>query len=139
MAELVQQMLADCDLLVLDTAPLLPVADTLALAPLVDSVLFVADASKTSGYAITQARQVLGQLRVPISGAVLNNYDPSKARGTLAGRYGYGYGYGYGRSAPPLEPSVDGGRPVPQPAVPPTGAAPANGGERVTPQVPPRP
>ncbi len=53
-------------------------------------MLFVADAENTSAAAISHAREQLEQVSAPLIGAVLNNFDPQKARS-----YGYGYGYGY--------------------------------------------
>jgi capsular exopolysaccharide synthesis family protein len=90
MGELLTELREVADLIILDTAPVLLVADALGLAPLVDGVLFVADAENTSSAAISHAREQLEQVSAPLIGAVLNNFDPQKARS-----YGYGYGYGY--------------------------------------------
>jgi capsular exopolysaccharide synthesis family protein len=104
MGELVEELREVADFVILDTAPVLLVADALALAPLVDGVLVVVDAETTSRGAVTSARDQLEQLGAPVLGAVLNNFDPSKAK-AYSSYYGYyggfrargGYGGYYGR------------------------------------------
>ena len=88
MGELIDDLREASDFVVIDTAPVLLVADALALAPLVDGVLFVADAQNTSRAAVTQARDQLEQLGARVIGAVLNNVDPNKAR-AYSKHYGY--------------------------------------------------
>ncbi len=104
MGELVEELREVSDFVILDTAPVLLVADALALAPLADGVLFVADAENTSRGTVLQARDQLEQLGAQIIGAVFNNFDPSKAKAYshYYGYYGYrgrygGYGAYYGR------------------------------------------
>jgi capsular exopolysaccharide synthesis family protein len=91
------------DYVILDTAPILLVADALALAPLVDGVLMVADSDRTSRSAVAHAREQLDQVGAVVFGAVLNNFDPAKARAyRYAGPYPYQYGYlryGYGTAS----------------------------------------
>jgi polysaccharide biosynthesis transport protein len=60
------------DFIILDCPPALVVADALALAPLVDAVLVVADATKTDRKAVTRLRAELEQVDGKIVGAVLN-------------------------------------------------------------------
>ena len=97
MGELVADLREVADFLILDTAPILLVADALALCPLVDGVLMVADAESTSRSAVTNAREQLDQVGAPLFGAVLNDFDPSKARAYpyYCGYYGYRQRYGY--------------------------------------------
>src|SRR5439155_23764939 len=101
MGELLAELRDVADFVIIDTAPVLLVADALALAPLVDGVLFVADAEGTSRGAVAHARESLEQVGAPLLGSVLNNFDPTKVSGYYHygyyryGRYGYGrYGYG---------------------------------------------
>jgi capsular exopolysaccharide synthesis family protein len=83
------------DFVILDSSPLLPVADGLMIAQQVDALVFsiLRDVSrKTKVYA---AYERLAQLGVPILGAVVT--------GAFGGAYGYGYyghSYGYGRPVP---------------------------------------
>jgi capsular exopolysaccharide synthesis family protein len=80
------------DRIILDTAPLLPVADTLGLCDRVGGFLLVVRSQHTPRAAVTRAISLLGADR--FLGLVLNDYETRLSRG---GRhYGYGYGYGYG-------------------------------------------
>lgn len=74
------------DFVLIDTAPVLVVADALVLTRLVDAVILVADAQRTSKAAVDQARHQLHQVDARIIGSVLNNLDPRKA----SGYYAYG-------------------------------------------------
>jgi capsular exopolysaccharide synthesis family protein len=95
MGELVADLRDVSDFVIIDTSPILPVADALVLAPLVDGILLVADASSTTRSAVTHTRELLDQVDARLVGAVFNDYDPSRDRGG-AGYYGYGYRrYGY--------------------------------------------
>jgi capsular exopolysaccharide synthesis family protein len=95
MGELLADLRDVSDFVIIDTSPILPVADALVLAPLVDGILLVADASITTRSAVTHTRELLDQVDAPLVGAVFNDYDPSRDRGG-AGYYGYGYRrYGY--------------------------------------------
>jgi capsular exopolysaccharide synthesis family protein len=123
MGELIAELREVADFVIVDTAPILLVADALALAPLVEGVIFVADSEVTTRGAVAHAREQLEQVGAPIIGAVFNNFDPSKARNYSPyayypyryryGRYGYGerYGYGYyGTSTAPAPTTNGGGR-----------------------------
>ena len=71
-------------------------ADALALAPMVDGVLLVTDAEDTHRAAVTAARDQLEQVGAKIFGAVLNDFDASKAKASpYYYRYGYRYSYRY--------------------------------------------
>jgi capsular exopolysaccharide synthesis family protein len=95
MADLIEALRASVDFTIIDSAPALAVTDALAMAPYVDGVLYVADASKTERGAVMQARTMLEHVGAPVFGAVLNRFDPGKA-----GRYEYTYRYTY-RYGPP--------------------------------------
>ena len=95
MGELIATLRGRNDFVIIDSAPVLAVADALAMAPIVDGVLFVADAQSTSRQAVSRARAQLEQVGAPVIGAVLNDFDPSKAHGAYS--YGYYYRYEYGR------------------------------------------
>jgi capsular exopolysaccharide synthesis family protein len=60
------------DFIVLDCPPALVVADTLALAPLADAVLVVADARESERDAVSRLKEELEQVGGRIIGAVLN-------------------------------------------------------------------
>ena len=136
MGELVADLRDVSDFVIIDTSPILPVADALVLAPLVDGILLVADASITTRSAVTHTRELLDQVDARLIGAVFNDYDPSRDRGG-PGYYGYGYRrYGYystessdgaGRRGAPAFPVTENGqslrvapdpRPLERPAEP---------------------
>jgi polysaccharide biosynthesis transport protein len=60
------------DFIILDCPPALVVADAMALAPLADAVLVVADAKESDREAVTRLREELEQVGGRIVGAVLN-------------------------------------------------------------------
>jgi capsular exopolysaccharide synthesis family protein len=78
-----QKILADlkdeADIILIDGAPILTLADSLVLSRLSDGVLFIAHAHKTRKSAVDQARQQLAQVNAVMLGSVLNNLDPRKA------------------------------------------------------------
>jgi capsular exopolysaccharide synthesis family protein len=76
------------DLIIIDSAPLLPVNDTLALAPLSDTALFVTHSGKTPRDAVVAALRSLKSKKVSVSGIALT-------RTKIDPRYGY-HDYLYG-------------------------------------------
>jgi capsular exopolysaccharide synthesis family protein len=72
------------DFIILDCPPALVVADALALAPLADAVLVVADAKESDRDAVARLRDEIEQVGGKIIGAVLN-------RSKQAGRNAYYY------------------------------------------------
>jgi capsular exopolysaccharide synthesis family protein len=83
MQELITDQREVVDFIVIDCPPVLAVADALVIAPLVDGVIFVADAMSTPRGAVIQARAQLDQVGARMLGAVLNNVE--------AGSSGYAY------------------------------------------------
>jgi succinoglycan biosynthesis transport protein ExoP len=94
MGRLIAQFREVSDFVIIDSAPILVVADALTLAPFVDAALFVADAETTTRAAAFHARTQLEQVSAPVIGGVLNNFDPTKAR-TSPYYYSYYYMYKY--------------------------------------------
>jgi succinoglycan biosynthesis transport protein ExoP len=66
------------DLVIVDSPPLLAVADALSLAPLVDAVLLVAQNGMTTRVAVAEARAELDRAGVELAGCVLTRHRPSK-------------------------------------------------------------
>jgi protein-tyrosine kinase len=83
------------DWVILDSAPLLPVADSSLLADLVDGVLLVVRAGQTPADTAQRACQELQGRNVV--GVVLNAVGAHHAYGAYYSS-SYGYGYGYGQS-----------------------------------------
>jgi succinoglycan biosynthesis transport protein ExoP len=91
MQKLLLELRDAADFVLIDSTPVLAVADALILAPMADAVLFVADADATPRSAVRHARQELEQVNARVMGAVLNNFNPSKAS-HYAPYYSYSYG-----------------------------------------------
>ena len=81
------------DLVILDCAPLLPVADTLALRDQVGGFLMVVRARRSPREAISRAVALLGRSRVV--GMVMNAYH-RRVPTSRGYAYGYGSSYRYG-------------------------------------------
>jgi capsular exopolysaccharide synthesis family protein len=92
------------DFIVIDSPPLLAVADGLELAARVDGVLYVADAEHTPRGALKEARRQLEWVGARVLGAVLN-----RAPLVRASSY-YGYLPTKGYDAPPQTASANGNR-----------------------------
>lgn len=80
MLEVLARCSESADVVVIDAAPVLPVADSLVLAPVVDGVLFVADSRRATRDAIVQCRYQLGQVGGRIIGGVLTGIAPRSGR-----------------------------------------------------------
>lgn len=79
MRDVMKQLRDRADFVIVDTAPILAVADAMTLARRCDRVLFVADAARSSQGAVVQAREQLEQVGAKILGGVLHNFDQSKS------------------------------------------------------------
>lgn len=90
MGRLLGALAATSDVILVDAAPALAVSDALAMVALTDGVLLVADAEATHRGAVRHAMRQLDQVNADVIGAVLNNFDPSRA--SAYGDYGYSYG-----------------------------------------------
>lgn len=78
------------DVVLLDSPPVLPVADPLVLARAVDGVVLVTRAGRTTRGELVRAVELLRRAEARPLGLVLNEVDEPRGGG-----YGYG-GYGYG-------------------------------------------
>jgi polysaccharide biosynthesis transport protein len=89
MVALLARASADYDLIVIDTAPLLLVADATPLLRSVSGVLAVASLGETKRDALQFLAKQLKQVDAPVLGLVANRVLAQD----VAGGYGYGYGY----------------------------------------------
>jgi polysaccharide biosynthesis transport protein len=78
-AEFIGALKQVSDFVIIDTPPVLAVADASILAPLVDGTVFVMDAERSSRSALTQARNQLQNAGANIVGAVYNNFLPGQS------------------------------------------------------------
>lgn len=96
--ELIKSLADIADYVLIDTPPLLPVADAVVVAGIADAVILVATARSTTKRATRRAIELLRQVDAPLIGAVLNGVG---AEATYA--YGYGgYEYSYTHAREPL-------------------------------------
>jgi polysaccharide biosynthesis transport protein len=89
--KLLEQLKAKFDFIVIDSSPVLPVADALLIAQHVDQVLFSLFHEVSRLPQVYLACQKLNMVGVRILGAVIN--------GTHDETYGYGYRYSYGKKS----------------------------------------
>ncbi|MDX6313415.1 MAG: tyrosine-protein kinase, partial [Streptomyces sp.] len=123
------------DHIVIDTSPVLPVADTSAMAPVVDGYVLVVRAARTSRTQVTAALDTLRRGGTPVLGTIFN-MAPHKGE---EGAYGYAYTYrpqrhatgafsrllrSQGRTTPAEPPALHGAS-----AMRPTGVEPLRNGE----------
>ena len=80
----------DFDVVIVDSPPVLAVADAVVLSQFVDGVVVVTSLRKTQRPALARAMEVLRNGQANVLGLVLN-----RVGGTSG--YGYGYGNGYGQ------------------------------------------
>jgi capsular exopolysaccharide synthesis family protein len=83
--KLIQQLRGIADLVIIDSAPLLPVNDTKLLIRLIDTMLLIVQWEKTPRNAAIAAARSLFDLHAPIAGVVVTRGDP---------RQYYAYTYG---------------------------------------------
>jgi len=88
--KLLEEMKAEYDVLIVDSAPMMAVADTHSLLPLVDCSLFILNADSTP---IRGAREALAMMQDKVAGCVVNRVTHLKSEDYYRNS-GYGYGYG---------------------------------------------
>ncbi len=88
-ARLLQEASEEYDRVIVDSPPLLPVADSRILASKCSGTVLVISTGKTTRKNATGAANALAQASARVLGIALNYAE--RGRG-----YGYGYGYGYG-------------------------------------------
>jgi capsular exopolysaccharide synthesis family protein len=79
------------DFVIIDTPPVLAVADASILATLVDGTILVMDATHSSRSALHQSRDQLERAGASIVGAVYNNFDPNQGAAYPYSSYYYQY------------------------------------------------
>jgi len=100
-AEMVwRELREDADLIVIDTPPILRVADPLELVGEVDDIIFVARQDQSRAHLVQAAVERIRRVGGRPSGAVLNDL------GTVEKGDGYGYGYGPPPETPARRPDT---------------------------------
>ena len=87
--EFIEKLSYAYDLVIIDSPPLRPVADTLPLVRIADATLLVSMRGQTNAAEVEQAMELLARAQTRPFGAVLSGADESEG--------GYGYGYGNNR------------------------------------------
>ncbi len=86
--EVIEDLDNRCDLLLIDSPPVLPVTDALVISGLVDAVLVVANSGTSTKRGIRRTTELLRQVDAPLIGAILNG---------VQSKHEYGYVYGDNR------------------------------------------
>jgi succinoglycan biosynthesis transport protein ExoP len=84
------------DKIIIDTPPLMSVADPLVVAGVADAVMLVVGAGNSTGGQLRTGLESLHQVGAKVIGTVLNSFDARAAGYYSYSYHGYGYGYGYG-------------------------------------------
>lgn len=93
LAQMIELLLQDFDHIVIDSPPVMGLADAPLIASVVEGVVY---AVESHGIRSSQVKTALARLKAAnarILGGVLTKFEFRKAQGS----YGYEYGYGYGR------------------------------------------
>jgi capsular exopolysaccharide synthesis family protein len=90
-AELLEDLKKRYDKIIIDSPPVMPVADARVIAAISDSTLLVLRAERSGRRFSLAARNELWRVRAKRLGVVVNGVPARKGAS-----YGYGYGYGYG-------------------------------------------
>jgi Mrp family chromosome partitioning ATPase len=91
MRALIEELRRTYDVIVLDTAPVLPIADTRVLAPLADSVVVLVRWRKTPRKATEAALRMLQSVHAHIAGAALTQVNVKAQAQQGYGDPGYYY------------------------------------------------
>jgi receptor protein-tyrosine kinase len=94
MPELIQKLRAEFESVLIDTPPMLQIPDARVLGRMVDRVVLVTRAGKTTRAAAIAARQRFSEDGTKMLGTILNDWNPKRSPN---GYYGSYDGYYYGR------------------------------------------
>ncbi len=92
--QLLDRLAPGYDVVIIDSAPVLPVADTLAIAPHTSGIVFAASMTDSDRKSVAASFELLQRLGLRVLGVVATNIPAGTRRNS--GNSGYGYGYGYG-------------------------------------------
>ena len=92
-----------CDILLMDTPPMLQVGDAIALTQHVDALVLVARLGVVRRQMVDEVKRTLEASPVAVLGVVITDAGADGA----SGGYGYGYGYGHYYERPSLRGPAD--------------------------------
>ena len=99
MEEILREAASIYDVVIIDSPPILGLADAPTLSALVDGVIFVVEADRSRRGALKMALRRLRSMRPILLGALLTKFDPLKAGNRYSEYYGYDY-YQYNSNPP---------------------------------------
>jgi capsular exopolysaccharide synthesis family protein len=108
-AKIFRLLTASFDVVLIDSPPLLPVADPLVLSQYADAVLMVVMVGLTTRTEVERASELLAQANARPAGIVLNKATRRSANGS---EYGYGYKYRNNPQTPKVIQDGNGLRPT---------------------------
>lgn len=91
MRGVIEELKLRFDYVIIDSAPVVAINDSVSLSRHVDAVILVTQLGRTKAPQVAEAVRLLEQVSAPLIGFVVNRAKASE----LAGGTGYGYGYGY--------------------------------------------
>ena len=95
-SDLLRRLRSEFDYVLVDSPPLLSVADSRILSTLTDAVVLVVRGYATPYHVVRRARALLYGAGARILGVALNDVDMRKSEYGFGGSYKYGYEYGSG-------------------------------------------
>ena len=95
LATLIERLLVDYDHVIIDSPPVLGLADAPLIASRVEGVIFAVESRGIRSGLVKTALNRLAGANARIFGGVLTKFEAKKAHYGYG--YGYEYGYGYGR------------------------------------------
>ncbi len=100
MAQLLEEAAGEYDVVIVDSPPVLGLADAPMLAAIADGTIFVVEAERGRSGQLKTALRRLRSMHPNLLGAVLVKFDPAKAGNRYSAYYGYDYYHysGDGRS-----------------------------------------
>ncbi len=96
--QIVQEAAGQFEMVIIDSPPVLGLADAPTMATLADGVVFIVESDRSRRGALKTALRRLRSVRPVLLGAVLTKFDPLKAGNRYSEYYGYEY-YQYGSAA----------------------------------------
>jgi capsular exopolysaccharide synthesis family protein len=91
MEHVVQELARTYDVVVIDSPPILGLADAPALSALADGVIFVVESDRSRRGSLKTALRRLRAMRPILLGAVLTKFDPTRSGNRYSEYYGYQY------------------------------------------------
>ncbi len=97
MLELVQELKKEYEIILFDSPPVIAVTDAAVLSTILDGVILVVSSGEISGDAVLRSTSLLGNIKAPLLGGILNKVNPERAYGSYHYYYYYHYYYGDGK------------------------------------------